>query len=136
MYGEREKGENPQYSNSFSIEISYPTAFTPYLIHHALAGLDAIYQNDYHYKKAGVYLSKITPLDAVQPDLFGAFSLDSHQRHARLMCIVDAINRIYGRDTLSFAVQGITRPWAMRRLHVSPHFTTLWDEIIAVSVGG
>jgi len=106
----------PQYSNSFSIDIPYPTAYTPDLIHAALAGLDAIYKDGFRYKKAGIFLSRITPLDAVQPDLFGDFSLDGHSRKSRLMSIVDAINRIYGRDTLFFAVQGVTRPWAMRQL--------------------
>ncbi len=61
--------------------------------------------------------AQICPL--VQPDLFGDFSLERR-------------DRVYGRDTLVFAVQGITRPWAMRQLRLSQHFTTRWDELLAV----
>jgi len=122
----------PQYSNSFTISMPYPTAFTPELIHAALTGLRAIYKDGYRYKKAGVYLSHITPLDAVQPDLFGAFSLAQHVQQARLMALVDAINRVYGRDTLFLAVQGTTRAWAMQRRRLSQQFTSRWDEILTI----
>jgi DNA polymerase V len=122
----------PQYSNSFTCSIPYPTAFTPELIHHALAALQAMYKDGYRYKKAGVYLSRITPLDAVQPDLFGDFSLSRHEREARLMLIVDAINKVYGRDTVFLAVQGATRAWAMQRRRLSPRYTSRWEEILTI----
>ena len=122
----------PQYSNSFSIRMPYPTAFTPELIKYALAGLQAIYQEGYSYKKAGVFLTKIRPHTYIQPDLFGDFSLHDHYRQARLMFILDAINRIYGRDTLFFAIQGLIRPWKMHQSRLSGRFTTQWDEILTI----
>jgi len=122
----------PQYSNSFTCTIPYPTAFTPELIRAALTGLKAMYKDGYRYKKAGVYLSQITPLDAVQPDLFGDFSLAQHVQQARLMALIDAVNRVYGRDTLVLAVQGTTRAWAMQRLRLSQQFTSRWEEILTV----
>ena len=70
----------------------------------ALKGLKAIFQEGFNYKKAGVMLSKITPLAHVQPDLFGDVSLYDYYRKAKLMAVVDAINAIYGRDSLFFAV--------------------------------
>jgi DNA polymerase V len=48
------------------------------------------------------------------------------------MAIVDAINKIYGRDTLIFAIQGISRSWKMRQLKLSGHFTTSWSEILTI----
>jgi len=91
-----------------------------------------MYRKGFSYKKCGVSLSKITPLDVVQPDLFGEYSINDHMRQGRLMFIVDAMNRIYGRDTLFFAVQGITRSWAMRQMHLSARFTTRWSDILAI----
>src|SRR5712691_4645323 len=122
-----------QYANSFTVTIPYPTPFTPDLIKYALAGLKAIYREGYRYKKCGVSLAQIVPEDALQPDLFGEFSLQQHQRQARFMAIVDAINRIYGRDTLVVATQGITRSWKMRQLRLSPRLTTRWSEIVSVT---
>jgi DNA polymerase V len=40
-----------QYTNEFTIDLPYPTAFTPDLIRHALKGLHAIYREGYQYKK-------------------------------------------------------------------------------------
>jgi DNA polymerase V len=124
---------SPQYTNSFALSLDYATAYTPTLIGYALKGLDAIYKDGYQYRKAGVYLSRITPLDAVQPDLFGGFSLERHMREGRLMMIADAINRIYGRDTIFFAVQGRERHWTMRQLHLTPHYTTKWSDILTIA---
>lgn len=123
----------PQYTNEFTLEMLYPTAFTPELIRQALAGLHAIYRPTYRYKKAGVSLSKITPLPVVQPDLFGEVSLSEHYRQDHLMAIVDALNRIFGRETLFFAAQGIARNWKMKQHRLSRHYTTRWDEVALVT---
>jgi len=123
----------PQYSNSFTIDLPHPTAFTPELFTYALGALRAIYQEGYSYKKAGVELSRITPMPVVQPDLFGEVTLSEHNRQARFMYIVDALNRIYGRDTLYFAVQSIARSWKMRQAMLSGRYTTRWDELVLVT---
>jgi DNA polymerase V len=126
------KTDIPQYSNSYTLNFPYPTAFTPDLIRSALYGLKQIYQDGYSYYKAGVYLTKITLQSALQPDLFGDYSLTEQYRKARLMLILDAINRIYGRDTLFFVTQGITRKWRMRQFKLSQRFTTQWSEILTI----
>jgi DNA polymerase V len=125
--------EVPYYANSYTMQLPYPTAFTPALIVHALVGLRAIYREGYRYRKAGVYLAKIVPEEHVQPDLFGEFSLHEHYQQSRFMSIVDALNRVYGRDTLFFAVQGISRSWKMRQSHLSSRYTTQWSEILTIT---
>ena len=77
-------------------------------------------------------LSKITPHAHVQPGLFGDVSLLDYYRKAKLMAVVDAINTIYGRDSLFFAAQGSTRPWKMRQSQLSGRFTTQWSEILTL----
>ncbi|SRR6266567_80751 len=122
----------PQYSNDFTIDLPFPTAFTPELIRQALVGLHAIYRKDYSYKKVGIALSRITPLPVIQFDLFQEVTLWSHYKEMRLMAIVDAINRIWGRDTLFFATQGTTRSWKMRQERLSQRFTTRWEELLTI----
>ena len=122
----------PHYENSYSIRLPFATAFTPDLIKSALKGLKAIFQEGLTYKKAGVMLSKITPLAHMQPDLFGDVSLFDSYRKAKLMAVVDAINTIYGRDSLYFAVQGSSRPWKMKQSQLSGRYTTQWSEILTI----
>ena len=127
------KTDTAQYSNSCTVNFPYPTACTPDLLKCALEGLKTIYQEGYSYYKAGAYLTRITPQSFLQPDLFGDFSLMKYYREARLMAIVDAINRIYGHDTLIFAIQGVTRSWKMHQQKLSGRFTTRWEEILPVT---
>jgi len=126
------KTDIPQYAGSYTINLPYPTAFTPDLVRAALYGLKQIYQEGYSYYKAGVSLTKITPQSALQIDLFGEFALTQQYKKARLMLVVDAINRIYGHDTLFFAIQGITRNWRMRQFKLSQRFTTQWSELLTI----
>ena len=56
---------------------------------------------------------------------------DSAQSQARMRA-VDALNRRFGRDTVSFAVSGRRRAWKLRSAFLSPRFTTDWDELLLV----
>ena len=71
-------------------------------------------------------------LQAILIDLFGEFALTQQYTKARLMLVVDAINRIYGHDTLFFAIQGMTRNWRMRQFKLSQRFTTQWSELLTI----
>ena len=122
----------PQYSNSFTIDLARPTAFTPELIKQAIKGLRAMYRPHFRYKKVGVVFSRVTPMQVVQPDLFGEATLHECYRQAYLCAVVDAINRIWGRDTIIFAAQGFERSWRMRQSFLSGRFLSQWDEILTI----
>ncbi len=122
----------PQYSNSFTIDLAHPTAFTPELIKQAVKGLHAMYRPNFSYKKIGVVFSRVTPMQVVQPDLFGEASLYEFYRQARLCAVIDAINRIWGRDTIIFAAQGFERSWRMRQSFLSGHYLSRWDELLTI----
>ncbi len=122
----------PHYANSFNIDLPHPTAFTSELLKQARACLKAIYRKGYRYDKVGVMLGKITPFHLVQTDLFGEVDLGEHYRQARLMAVVDAVNRIFGRGTLVFATQGRHHTWRMRQERLSHQYTTRWEELLIV----
>lgn len=122
----------PVYANEFTLDILYPTSFTPTLLEHAQRGARAIYREGLSLKRAGVVLSRILPLPAVQLDLYGEISLARYYWETQLMLTVDSINEIWGQDTVRFAAQGTEQPWRMRREHLSQRFTTRWSEILTV----
>ncbi len=123
----------PQYSKSISKTLPFPTAFTPDLINAALEALHSIYQPGYSFKKAGVYFSKIVSQESIQFDLFGDFTVEGHVKKTKLMCVVDLLNRLLGRDTLFFGAQGIGREWKMRQERRSPRYTTQWSELLSTT---
>ena len=123
----------PQYAHEATRTTLFPTAFTPDLIHDALEIVRSLYQHGLRYRKAGVFLSKITRQEVLQADLFGTFSLEDHHKKGRLMQVVDWVNKLWGTDTLFFGAQGITRGWQMKQLRRSPRYTTRWQEILQIT---
>jgi DNA polymerase V len=122
----------PQYAKSLSRLLPYPTSFTPDFLNVVLDMVRSIYREGYAYKKCGVFLSKIMPQEVLQADLFGDFSLEREYKKARLMCVVDLLNQLWGSNTLFFGAQGIGRTWKMRQERRSPCFTTRWGDILVV----
>jgi DNA polymerase V len=65
----------------------------------------------------------------VQGSLFDA--PDTLRSKARMRAI-DALNRRFGRNTITFAAAGRRRAWKLRSEFLSPRFTTNWDELLRV----
>ena len=91
--------------------------------------LKKIYKNGYKYKKAGVMLLDLVPVQNIQ---FYLFTKIDHSRNEKLMEAFDKINSSWGSQTIRSAASGFARPWAMKRSKISPRFTTSWDDIIRV----
>jgi DNA polymerase V len=87
-----------------------------------------VYRKSVKFKKAGVILSKLTPKDQVQLNLFtdwGKFARDK-----RLMEVLDKINCLEKR--VYFAGEGVEKPWQTKFERKSDCYTTRWDELIEV----
>ena len=119
------KGDQPQYSKSMMVSLPQPSSYTPTIIKSALHGLDQIYKDGYHYKKAGVMLTGISSGKHKQLSLFGSDIKESNC----LMNAVDYINSKWGRNTMQSASAGFAKPWSMQQSFKSPSYTTSWQEL-------
>ena len=126
------KKDAPQYSNSISRVLPFPTSFTPDFLNVVRDLVRTIYREGYFFSKAGVFISKIVPQEVLQADLFGEYSIEREYKKARLMCVVDLLNEWWGNNTIFFGAQGIDRVWKMRQERRSPRYTTRWGEIVVV----
>jgi hypothetical protein len=54
-------------------------------------------------------------------------------KKARLMVIVDLVNRLMGRETLFWGTQGMQQEWKTRAQWLSQHSTTRWEELLIVT---
>ena len=109
-----------------------PTDDTRLLTGAVLAGAGRLFRAGCAYRKAGLLLSGLSARDLCQQDLFDR-GAGARERAARLMAVMDRINRTYGPDTLRSAASGLERPWHMRSGHRSPRYTTRWEELPVVS---
>jgi DNA polymerase V len=126
----RFSASRPFYANSATVNLPYPTDFTPDLVEAAAQLLERLYQPGFHYQKCGVMLLDLSLATQVQADLFDA---RDRQREAWLMRALDSLNTDYGARTVRVGNVGGKRPaWAMRQAFRSPRYTTNWRELPVV----
>ena len=111
------------------LKLPNPTDSTIELVKYAGKILRDLYSKGYGYKRAGVVLSDIRSNEGVQINMFDPIDRD---KHTRIMAVMDALNKTYGRNKISLATQGATPPYRMNREHLSQRYTTSWDDIIQV----
>jgi DNA polymerase V len=120
----------PQYRNGLTAKLPRPTDDTRDLIQLTMVLLEQIWRDGYDYAKAGVVLSDFYDIGTYQLGLFENHIERSNSR--QLMHILDTINHS-GQGRLFFARQGVTRGWVMKRDHLSPAYTTHWQQLVKVS---
>lgn len=120
----------PQYSRSFVVKTDFPTNSTIELTKYAKSGLKAIFEEGYHYKKAGVIVMGLTPNNETQLSLFNS----SNPKHQPLMGVVDKLNKSYGTNKIKFGNQSLGRQWKMKQEKLSPRYTTNINEIIKIKI--
>lgn len=116
----------PQNSQSLTVPLPAASSDTRQLVRVALWMLKRIYRDGIQYRKAGCMLSAITPRAGMQHALFNP------SESGKVMVVMDHINARFGRGTLQLAAEGIKKAWQMKRGHISPRYTTDWDEVMVV----
>lgn len=119
--------ESPQYQRSIVVPMSQPTDDTLKLVDAATRGLREIYRVGFGYKKSGVLLMALQPKGTIQAALFD--DPVEQAKSAKLMQVMDSINRRMGKGSLTIAASGSRQRWAMRRDRKSPNYTTEWGEL-------
>jgi DNA polymerase V len=115
----------PQYMPSLAVPLPQPTNDTMVVNRWASYLCERMFKDGYHYKKAGIMLSEISPISHYQADLLEpALASDS-----RLMGALDKLNERYGRGTVKVSTQGAYKSWQMRQERKSPSYTTDWHQI-------
>ena len=120
------KDNEPQYSNSASGELLIPSCDTRDFIELANHLLKRIWKDGFRYAKASVMLSDFYDPGMFQPGLFDDISTRSNSQ--QLMSVLDTINQS-GAGKVFFAGQGTKKDWSMKREHLSPAYTTRWDQL-------
>jgi DNA polymerase V len=118
----------PQYFRNIVVKTPYPTNSSIDLMKLAVSGLEKIYKEGYHYKKAGVIVLDLTPENTKQFALFSS----ENDKHLTLMKTLDKLNKEIGQQKVKFASQDLGRTWKMNQEKLTPRYTTKLDEIISI----
>lgn len=121
------EGQDPQYSKGITMPLPNASSDTRLLVRAALFGLKRIYRPGFAYKKTGVMLIGIGP--AARQQLFLLPQHGAEEKSQRLMQVMDKLNGMYGRNTISVFSAGNRKSWAMRRENMSPSYPTRWRDV-------
>ena len=120
--------DQPQYADSKTITLPWPTADTALLIEQAVRCLKELFRPGYAYQKVGVILTDLVPEHIHQQNLFIA----PRPNREILLRALDRINLRWGKDTLQYASAGLTQPWHHKQEMKSSSYTTSWRELPVV----
>lgn len=126
----RHREDQPQHYECGQVQFATSTDSTLEIVKAATATLAKIYRKGFGYKKSGIRLSRITPATAIQGSLFD--SID-RPKHKALMQAIDRINTEMGRESVKLVSQGTLTDHTNRE-HLSPQYTTRWEDIMVVKV--
>lgn len=105
----------PQHQNSIVVQTGYPTNSSIDLVKFAVLGLQKIFKEGFHYKKAGVIVMELVPENQRQLSFFSG----ENPKHSNLMQEIDRMNTFYGSGAVRFGSQDLGNLWKMRRERLS-----------------
>ena len=120
--GDHFRKDLPFYSNSCSVKMQTHTASTIEIAQYALIAFNSIFRDEYFYRKVGVMVTDIIPVNEMQLNIFNA---EQEVKHSRLMTAVDDINRRYGSKQIMLAPTLTKGEWAPQQNHFSHQSKTL-----------
>lgn len=129
----------PQYWNFQEARLVTPTDSTITIVETAVALLQKMFIQGYHYKKAGVIVMGIGPDSPIQQDLFD-INAEQIEKMKRIDAVIDKVNKVDGSETIVLASQMYKQKGVKGKAEVftnaikhdfrSKNPTTRWTDII------
>lgn len=127
----RHRSDLPAYHPVIDIKLTHPTDDIRIITAQARKGLKQIFKTNFHYKKAGICLTNLTPKYHAfyQYDLFDNVAENHSQKTEKLMSVFDKINQKFGQHTVKLAAEGNQPRWRASSNMRSPCYTTRWTDL-------
>lgn len=97
------------------------------LLRESIRLLHQLYEPQVPYKKAGVQLSIISPVEHAQAELFSVPTTT-----AGIAQLLDQLNHRWGRETVRVGDRMLGDKWRVKEAYISPRYTTSWSDLPVV----
>ncbi|MDO6595674.1 Y-family DNA polymerase [Oceanihabitans sp. 2_MG-2023] len=128
LSSDRHKKDAEQHRVSRMVSLPYPTNSSLIISTQAVIAVTSIFKKGIKYKRAGVIVSGLVPIDNYQLHLFE----HENPKHKYLMRAIDGVNSKYGSYKIKLGNQDLKRTWKMRQERLTPKYTTNINDIIKV----
>lgn len=129
---DRHKYDSKQYYFNAAITLPFATQSSLTIANEAIKILKKLCEGKegIKYKKAGIIVTGLIPENNKQFDLF----VDEDPKHLALMKTIDTLNEKIGNRKIKLANQNLKKTWDMNQNHLSPKYTTCFNEILNIDV--
>lgn len=118
-----------------AVRFDMPTADTGLIAARLIKAAAAGFNPRARYHRANVLLYDLVPEGTFQPDLWGEIDPKGQRAAQDRSRALDSINDRYGKHTLRYAAEDLSKAWHPRQQLRSPRYTTEWDELPVVNSG-
>jgi len=112
-----------------NLRFDTPTADTGFLISSLNSELTRIFRAKQSYHRANVLLYDLVDSSSLQTDLLGFTDPKRHDAERARMLAVDHLNYRFGKNTLRYAAEDLSKRWEPKHQLRSPRYTTQWSEL-------
>jgi len=127
---DKHKYESQKYYFNKAVTLPYSTNSTLTISNAAISMLKDLYKGNegIKFKKAGVIVTELIDEDKKQLQLFE----EENPKHLAIMKAMDFLNAKIGDRKVKLGTQNLNLTWNMKQNHLSPRFTTRFNEILEI----
>ncbi len=127
---DKHKYESQKYYFNKAVTLPYATNSTLTISNVSISMLKDLYKGNegVKFKKAGVIVTELIDEDKKQLQLFE----EENPKHLALMKAMDFLNAKIGDRKVKLGTQNLNLTWNMKQNHLSPRFTTRFNEILEI----
>ena len=112
-----------------AIRFTTPTADTGQITSQLVQAFQAHFNPREKYHRANIFLFDLIGEHSFQVELFGKEDLVRSEVASQRLQAFDAINHRYGKSTIRFAAEDLSKKWVPKHQLRSPRYTTNWQEL-------
>ncbi len=127
---DKHKYQSQKYYFNKAITLPYSTNSTLTISNVAISMLKDLYKGNegIKFKKAGVIVTELIDEDKKQLQLFE----EENPKHLAIMKAMDFLNAKIGDRKVKLGTQNLNLTWNMKQNHLSPRYTTRFNEILEI----
>jgi DNA polymerase V len=127
---DKHKYQSQKYYFNKAVTLPYSTNSTLTISNVAISMLKDLYKGNegIKFKKAGVIVTELIDEDKKQLQLFE----EENPKHLAIMKAMDFLNAKIGDRKVKLGTQNLNLTWNMKQNHLSPRFTTRFNEILEI----
>lgn len=127
---DRHTVKTSKYYYTMSVTLPFATNSTLTISNAAIDMLKKLHQGNetLKFKKAGVIVTELIDENKKQLQLFD----EENPKHLVLMQVMDKLNTKIGKTKVKLATQNLNLTWNMNQNHLSPRYTTNFNDILEI----